>query len=196
MAKSNLEGACETIRAEIAAAEKITRAKMPEAVNLHMQLVLTTGDVRPINALIEVLSPMNKRAAILFYQHFLPFVSEKDKDKNHVKFGKMLDREKDKNKRIAMCEEWLREDSNFWTWTDDNIQTKVPNYLQNFTRSLATALKGNKEGEGKVDPVDLVMAFMAQVKADTIEKVISTQLNADKALADLKKHEEPEQQAA
>ena len=78
----------------IMAAEKITRVELGAMSRELLIYVPETHDIDIVNRLINALTPVNRRAAILFFKHFLPWDVENDADGVFAKFGKMHKGEK------------------------------------------------------------------------------------------------------
>ena len=80
-----------TIVADIEAvktAETTTYAKMRELSRNLLLYVPESDDIAGVNRLIGVLTPANRKVAVLFFQHFLPWVVEETPDGVFSRFGK------------------------------------------------------------------------------------------------------------
>jgi hypothetical protein len=109
----------------IANAEKITRKEMAALSRELLVYVPNTNDIDVVNRLLGVFTVMNRKSAIMFFSHFLPWEKETDKDGSFVRFGKMFKGEKSYNKKVKLIEAFLAdEENNFWNWVDDNIEVK------------------------------------------------------------------------
>ena len=91
---------------EIAAAEKITRKKLSILSRDILLYVMESHDIDSVNRLLGVLTPMNKRAAILYFGHFLPWTQEKDKQDVFQRFGKMVKGERKVKAKADAITEW------------------------------------------------------------------------------------------
>ena len=74
---------------QIATSEKQTRADLKEFSRTVLPYVMDTHDIEVVNRLVGILTVNNAAKFIEYANHFLPWVSEKDGDKKHVRFGKM-----------------------------------------------------------------------------------------------------------
>lgn len=133
----------------IANAEKITRHELANLSREFLVYVPDTQDVDLVNRLLGVLTPMNKATCILYFQHFLPWECENDKDGHFQRFGKKMLGEKKLAKRMTAIADWLAvEENNVWTWAKDNVDlTKKPDFKARVTSSIKKALEGDAEKE-------------------------------------------------
>lgn len=148
---------------ELGKSERITKALLSELSREVLTVVLIdegkdtgkgTEDSRTINELINVLTPVNKRAAIVFFKHFVPFTRVTDENGEFVSFGK-----KDKKtweEKIELVKESLADPHfNLWTWADRNIEVEPKAYdVKKVTKAIETALK-------KANKADVIRAIMA-----------------------------------
>ena len=133
----------------IAAAEKITRSELGNLSRELLVYVPDTQDIDIVNRLLGVLTPMNRKTAILFFTHFLPWQVENDADGTFNRFGKMLQGEKKIAKRMDAITEFLKDESNnIWTWADENVQIDKK---KDFKGMIAKAIKKALEGDEKSD---------------------------------------------
>lgn len=146
----------------IASAEKITRAELAALSRELLIYVPDTQDIGIVNRLLGVLTPVNKRAAILYFGHFLPWEKENDADGNFARFGKkMLGEKKIKRKEQAIAD-WLGDESNtIWTWADDNIQMdKKKDFKGGIIRAVKQALAGDEKTDTPaLDPMEVMQAI-------------------------------------
>lgn len=166
-----MKATIETIGVKIATladSERITKGLLSELSREVLTVVLLdsgkevkegeavtgTEDSRTINELINVLTPVNKKAAILFFQHFVPFVQATNEQGEFSSFGK-----KDKKaweKKLELVNEFLDDPhNNLWTWADRNIEmAKKPYDVAKVTKEIEKALKKANKG-------DVIRAIMA-----------------------------------
>lgn len=146
----------------IANAEKITRAELAALSRELLIYVPDTQDIGIVNRLLGVLTPVNKRTAILYFGHFLPWEKENDADGNFSRFGKkMLGEKKVKRKEQAIAD-WLTDEANtIWTWADENIQIdKKKDFKGGIVRAIKQALAGDEKTETPaLDPMDVMAAI-------------------------------------
>ncbi len=143
--------------------ERITKGLLSELSREVLELVLIdegkdtgkgTEDSRTINELINVLTPVNKRAAIVFFKHFAPFISATNEQGEWTGFGK-----KDKKNwddKVKQVKEFLADPhNNLWTWADRNIEVEAKPYnVAKVTKEIEKALK-------KANKADVIRAIMA-----------------------------------
>ncbi len=134
-------------------AEKITRAMLSElSRDLLLEVVLDENkDVQLINRTLEVLTPMNKKTAALFFQAFTPFKW----DDATGRFGKMDKKKLDE--RVQLINEFLSTEANdIWTWALDNV--KVEKKPIDWGKRLSADVK--KAIEADVDKASIIRAVM------------------------------------
>lgn len=132
----------------IAAAEKITRASLAEISRELLMYVPDTKDIDMVNRLLNVLTPMNRATAVLFFRHFLAWEWEEDANK----FGGMMQGDKKISKRATLISEFLKDtDNNIWTWAAANVEVEKvkPNLAEGVATAVHRALNGTKETRGK-----------------------------------------------
>lgn len=130
----------------LAQAEKITRKVLAELSRDLLIYVPESNDIEAVNRLMNVLTPMNKQAARLYFQHFLPWQAENDTDGVFQRFGKKLQGEKKTQKKLDAIVLWLADESNnIWTWADQNIELKQKDFKATVARAIAKALEGDEK---------------------------------------------------
>lgn len=147
----------------LAANERITKALLSELSREVLEAVCIdegkdtgkgTEDSRTINELINVLTPVNRKAAILFFKHMVPFVVATNEQGEFHAFGK-----KDKKNwddKIEAVREFLADPhQNIWTWAERNIEVEQkPFDVKKVTKVIESALKKANKG-------DVIRAIMA-----------------------------------
>lgn len=162
----------------IAAAEKITRKELAELSRELLIYVVETQDIDIVNRLIQILTPMNKRAAILYFGHFLPWSKETDDDGVFTRFGKKMSGDKKVKRKLEEITAWLIDESNnIWVWSDANIEVKQKDFKATVSRAIKRALEGDEKSntpaltsaelmdaifEGGVSIDDLLLGIMAK----------------------------------
>ena len=150
---SDLDG----IIARLQDAEKVTKAILSDLSRQLLSVVHddTNPDVGPINRVLDVLTPVNRKTAVLFFMHFSGHVySEKDKH-----FGKRDKALYAKKAEAAMA---FLEDphNNIWSWADRNVEVEVkPFTLLKVTKFVESALKKAEAAGFKQS--DVVSAMLA-----------------------------------
>lgn len=158
----------------IAGAEKITKKVLGEVSRTMLEYVVNdeAWDSAAINRLLAVLTPMNKKTAVLYFSHFLPFVVEEGhfgampKDKQAKKNAKL--------KSVNLVTEFLvDEENNIWTWAEQNVKVeqKDIDYAKRVTSAVNNAMAEDKGGLGLADVLEAVMA--AGISTDDVIKAMS-----------------------
>lgn len=149
--------------ADLGNAERITKALLSELSREVLEVVMLdegkdtgkgTEDSRTINELINVLTPVNKRVAVIFFKHFAPFIAAVNEQGEFAGFGK-----KDKKNwesKLDDVKEFLADPhQNIWTWSDRNIEVEAKPYnVDKVTKEIEKALK-------KANKADVIRAIMA-----------------------------------
>jgi len=140
---------------QVHAAERITKPAVAELSTMLLTQIHFDGDIQPINRFLSVLTPMNCRTAVLFFQAFAGFLySEKSGT-----FGK-----KDKAAYEQKHNAWLKESEdehfNLWTWAEREVKLEVkPFTLDKVTSFISGALK--KADKAGIKHVDVIKAILA-----------------------------------
>lgn len=107
--------------------EKLTKALLAEVSREVLLYLIETGDVQPVNRVMGVLTPVNKKAAKLFFKAHVPYLHVTDEAGEFTHFGK-----KDAKRAPEMLADLADklEDPHFtiWTWADRNIEMEVKPY--------------------------------------------------------------------
>ena len=155
-------------------AEKITKALLGELSRelIFYVLDVTTGevdgeevsvigenatfDIDTINRCIQVLTPMNKKTACLYFSNFMPFSF----DEEASRFGGMDKNKKRLAKKVGMLGEFLAdEDKNIWTWAQENI--KVKQKPVDYTKKISSDIKNAlDEDKGNLSAEEVLNAIM------------------------------------
>lgn len=141
---------------KVAQAEKVTKAVLSVLSRELLAYVYETNDVSMVTRLLQVLTPVNKRVACLYFPHFLGW-SFNEKDNT---FGKQL---KDKvfNKKLDAANVFLQDEANdIWTYAESEIvlQAKPKDYAAKITQLVTKALKDENEG---ITAKELLFAILA-----------------------------------
>ena len=103
-------------------AERVTKAELGSLSRELLEYVMLdkSYDIDAVNRTIAVLTPMNKKTAVLFFNAFLPF--QFDEETNT--FGKM--QKKHVAKKVEAITTWLEDEGNsIWTWAADNVKVEA-----------------------------------------------------------------------
>jgi len=159
---------------ELAASEKITKAILTELSRVILAYVYETGDVTPTNRLINVLTPMNKRTAILYFKEFLSFrfddVQETFGKKNKKTFDK-------KNELVTIF--LLDEANNIFTWAEDNvkIEAKPTDWGKKLSSDFKNALA---DGYG-IDDIMLLLQVACEDAGENVVVAVEDVVELDEA---------------
>lgn len=159
----NVKGHIFALIAELAESEKVTKAKLAQLSRELMVYVMESHDISAANRLIEVLTPVNKKAAIAFLCHFLPWTPELNEDKSFIRFGKMMKGQKAVDKRRKLIIDFIADESNtIWTWAKDNVTVEAK--PKDFFKSVSGAVERALKGDDNTPPLpreDVVKALFA-----------------------------------
>lgn len=179
---------------QVIAAEKVTKAVLGPLSRDLLIYTPESDDIATVNRLVHGLSPVNKKAAILFFSHFLPWQVEKDANGQFVRFGKKMTAEKKVKAKMQAIVDFLTEETNtIWTWADDNIEIKKKDFARGIRSAIKKALTGDEKSDTPALTMNEVVDAIFDSEADENELILSMieHINA----VEQKKAEE-EQQAA
>jgi hypothetical protein len=146
----------------VANAEKITRVELGHLSRELLIYVTDTQDIDIVNRLINVLTPVNRRVAILYFTHFLPWDKETEKDgETFVRFGKKHKGDKQIARKMSAIAEWLKDEANnIWSWSDENVEIKAKDFKATVTKAIKKAIEGDeKSATPPLDPMELMAAI-------------------------------------
>lgn len=99
------------------ASEKTTKEQLSVLSRDVLEASIETGDVAYVNNLLFVLSPMNKKTAIMFFHTFSGFAFD-----GALATGKS---KKQWDKAVANAREFLEDPhNNIWTWAERHIEVQ------------------------------------------------------------------------
>lgn len=155
-------------------AEKITKETLKTLSREMLDAVHVGGDIQPVNRLLDVLTPMNRRACVLFFQHFSGhFYSEKDE-----KFGK---RDKPNYEaKYKLADEFLDDPlNNIWSWAAREIEMEAkPFTMLKVSKMVESMLKKADKAGFKQD--DVFKAMLAGgLELDTIHAIMEEMADAE-----------------
>ena len=100
----------------LASSEKVTKENLKTLSRTVLEAVHVTGDIGYVNRLIEVLTPVNKRTAIVYFKHFAGFSFD---DVLGIFTKKSKKRYDEAN---TLSKDFLEDPlNNIWTWAARNI---------------------------------------------------------------------------
>lgn len=174
----------------IASAEKITRVELGAMSRELLIYVPESHDIDIVNRLINVLTPVNRRAAILFFKHFLPWDAENDTDGVFSKFGKMHKGEKKVAKKHAAITDFLADENNtIWTWAEENIEIeqKVVNMATELSEVIKKSVNGFETKNKKADPLtnqQIIDVLLTHISIDDVmDSMVVAQTRIDEVAA-------------
>lgn len=154
-------------------AEKITKASLMVLSRDVLECLHTTEDVRPVNAVINSLTPVNKKVAVLFFQHFTGF-----------KFDDTTSNFTSKNKAAYDAKRLLSasflEDplNNIWTWADREVVLTAKEFdIKEVTKATERFLK--KAEKANLTQADVLRAVLAGgINLDTLMEILNAATEA------------------
>jgi hypothetical protein len=166
---------------QLEGAEKITKETLRELSRSVLE-ALHAGDkpdIRFVNRLLSVLTPVNKKVSILYFQHFSGFYfNEKSQE-----FGKK-DKTKDENGAMrydrckALSEAFIADPlNNIWVWADRNVkhEVKPTNYRGKIVSDIQKAMKADpKNNPEPLNEEDVIQAvFEAGITPQAIMRILA-----------------------
>lgn len=176
--------------AEVAAAERITKAGLASLSRDILDYMLDTQDIRPVNALLGkhegsesfVLTPVNWRIACQYFHAFLPFHSNWKDVKDNIQKGDgkrepLVFAKKNKalwDKRAQEIAEFLEnEGSNIWTWSSNiEMKSKPVDYGQRLVKALQACMDEEKGAMSKEQVLSIILND-GEFDADSIMAVLT-----------------------
>lgn len=153
--KKTFEAAFGAAIIALAASEKVTKESLRELSRTVLNAHHATEDVSYINKLIEVLTPVNRKVAVLYFKAFGGFTYD-DKGKRFAKKSK-----KHYDQAHADAVEFLAEPhNNIWTWAERNVEVEAkPFDIKKVTAFIENASK--KALENGLTRLDVLRAAFA-----------------------------------
>lgn len=150
---------------DVTKAEKITKEGLSALSRELLAHAYQHGDIAPINTLMGVdsngkfrLTPLNWRTAAMYFNNFVAFTSNYDKDvkayanKGEGKRKPLVFNKKSKAKYTRLLptvEQWLADsDNDIWSWSDDNVtmQDKPVDLLALAVKAVVKAMNDEENG--------------------------------------------------
>ena len=154
--------------------ESVTKRELRGLSRSVLEYGIETGDVAIVNRLIVVLTPVNRKAAVLYFKHFSGF----SYDETTAQFtGKSKKRWDDS---IKEAREFLADPlNNIWTWADRNIEMQTKEFtLDQVTDAFKRFTK--KAQAANLTQKDVVKAVLQSgVELDTILALMSELYDVD-----------------
>jgi hypothetical protein len=153
----------------LAHSERVTREQLRALSRTVLEAHHATEDIGYTNRLLEVLTPVNRKVAVAYFEHFGGF----HYDTALARFTKKS------KKRYAECvvlaDKFLEDPmNNLWSWAERNIEvTKKEFELAQVTAAMGAYLKkATKAGMSQVDVLKAVLA--AGITTDSIIAMLDT----------------------
>lgn len=153
----------------LAHSERVTKEQLRVLSRTVLEAHHATEDVGYVNRLIEVLTPVNRKVAVKYFEHFGGFHFD-DALARFTKKSKKRYMEAD-----ALATVFLEDPlNNIWSWADRNIEiTKKDFELSQVTAAMGTYLK--KAKKAGISQADLMKAVIAAgIEADTVIAMLDT----------------------
>lgn len=128
----------------IANSEKITKVEL-SALSREMLEYLSvedSNDIGMLNRLLNVLTPMNRKTAVLFFSAFVHFKVDDDGT-----FGKKLKAQKQIDSKKQKVVDFLADaDNDIWTWAAQNVRVekKPVDFAKKITGDVSKALNAEE----------------------------------------------------
>lgn len=145
------------------ATKELVRSLSREVLEAHHE----TGDVRFINEFVSVLTPMNKKVAILYFKEFSGH-NELD-----GLFGKK--NKKGYDEALKKSKEFLEDPmNNMWSWAERNV--KVEKKAIDYKAKIIKDIQSSMDAEKNANPLDegevMEAVLAAGISAATILKLM------------------------
>ena len=148
---------------ELSKAEKITKAILLDLSRSVLEAHHATQDVHYVNSVVHVLTPVNKKVAILFFKEFTGFSYSEEEGKFTRKDKKAYDDAQ------AKAMEFLDDPlNNIWSWAGRNIEIEAKEFtLERMKKQFESTLKKAKDNQ--FTELQVIETFMeAGLSMDTL----------------------------
>jgi hypothetical protein len=151
---------------DLTVSERTSKALVADLAMSALAALHSNEDIQPVNRLLKVLSPANKKSVIVFFREFAGFHFMKDANE----FGKK-DREHYPAKRKA-AEDLLASGIPFWEWFAEGVEIKASDFkLEKVTKAMEGYFK--KAKNANIPKADVIRAiFAAGITAAEIAEVL------------------------
>lgn len=165
--KAVFEQAFDKSLESLAASEKITKATLLTLSRSVLEAHHATQDIGYINRLIAVLTPINKKAAILYFEAFAGFTFSKEKQEFTKKDKKHYDGKQ--QEAMAFLEDV---NNNIWSWASRNIEMDAKEFdEERMKKALENVLK--KADKAGFDQAMVVRGLLAAgLKISTLLAIV------------------------
>jgi hypothetical protein len=154
--------------------ENVTRSLLSELSRSILAYHLDGGhDVRIVNKLLSVLTPVNMKAARLYFRNFLPYRFNEETNC----FGGLILKEAKKETHYLAIGSFLHDpENNIWSWSEEHIKIdeKPVNYEGKVTSAVKKALEQQVDKgsilkavlDGGITIADLIAGLDAMVEVE------------------------------
>lgn len=145
--------------AALAGSERITRTELSTLSRITLEALHTEaegnkayGDIRIINDILPILTPVNRQVVTEFFKEFSGF-SFDGKNKRFTSKDK-----KNYDEAVVLSEEFLEDPlNNLWTWANRNVEVTKKEF--NISQAMGTLLKkAHNKGVSNNDILKAVMS--------------------------------------
>lgn len=147
----------------IAQAETVTKRELLALSRTVLEFVHETGDIGPVNRLLAVLTPVNKKVAKLFFVHFTGF---------HFDDTSMLFLKKSKKRyadALVAYREFIADPhNNIWTWAARHVEVEAKPFTSDKVKAYMTKALKDAAAAGMTELDVFRGVFGAGFKVETI----------------------------
>lgn len=157
---------------KLARAEKVTRETLKDLSREILTAIHATGDIGYANRLLPVLTPVNKKVAILFLKHFTGFRF----DDESLLFTKKNQKKYDEAHAAHVV--FLEDpNNNIWSWAERHIDVEEkPFDVKTVTSTIIKAIKKTNDQKAVMKAVlaggitvDTIIALMQEMDEFVVE---------------------------
>lgn len=165
--------------------ERITKDVLTPLSRDVLEAVHATGDIGYVNKLLAVLTPMNRKTAVLYFKHFTGFSHD---DVSGLFTGKSKKRY---DKAFAESTVFLQDPmNNMFSWAMRHIEMEVKPFDASKVGKTIQKLRAGMHSLGKTDADLLREVFKAGVSTDALIVVLK-ELQQDGDVVDVEAKEIP-----
>lgn len=140
---------------KLGGAERITKQMLAELSREVLEQLHTNEDIRPVNSMMAVLTPVNRKVLLQFFVALSGFKVDEETaiftEKNKGSYGK----------KRAAAEEFLADpENNVWTWADRHIEVAPKEFkLESVTKGIIGFFE--KAQKANIDRAEVLKAIIA-----------------------------------
>lgn len=145
--------------------ESTTKRELRALSRTVLEYIVETSDIGPVNRLLLVLTPVNRKVAFKYFEHFSGFVANEEATQFKGKSKKRWDN------CVKEAKEFLADPhNNIWTWADRNIEITTKEF------DIAQVTDAFKKFVKKAQKVNLT-------QKDVLKAVLSSGVELETILA-------------